>query len=191
MNITKEIESLSLVVQWDAVEDFIDTTYTLVLSNGNNSLVTTLTEQTSYTITGLTLNTVYTITISAANMCGHGPEFTTSILLAADNTSTISSISPTVTANTNPVTIASTINSTAIISITTAITDPSGVTTNIVMSPTNNSATDGTTTSDTTSEFLNTSISNILYDVYLKYICDQHCKSQPCGHVKLLVFYKH
>ena len=103
MNITKDIESLSLVVQWDAVEDFIDTTYTLLWSDRTDPTqgVVPLTEQTSYTITGLTFDTVYTISILAANMCGNGPEFTTSILFAADNTSTISSISPTVTASTS------------------------------------------------------------------------------------------
>ena len=95
MNITKDIESSSLVVQWDAVEDFTDTIYTVLWSNGTNSIpnVVTLPEWISYTITGLTLDTVYSITISAGNMCGQGPEFTTSILLAADNTSTTTTTS--------------------------------------------------------------------------------------------------
>ena len=102
MNITKDIESLSLVVQWDAVEDFIDTLYTVLWSDGTNPTqgVATLAEKTSYTITGLTFDTVYTITISVANMCGVGPEFTTSILLSAGNIFTVSSISFTVTAST-------------------------------------------------------------------------------------------
>ena len=92
MNITKDIESLSLVVQWDAAEDFIDTIYTVLWGNGSNPIfkVATVTEQTSYTITGLTLDTVYTITIAAANMCGDGPEYNTCILLSNDTTSTIS-----------------------------------------------------------------------------------------------------
>ena len=94
VNITKDIENLSLVVQWDEVEDFIDTTYTLVWANNKTNHISetvAVREKTSYTITGLTLDTVYTIVISAANGCGQGPEFTTSILFAADYTSTISS----------------------------------------------------------------------------------------------------
>ena len=42
-----------------------------------SSVATTM--ETSHTITGLTLDTVYTITVAAANMCGNGPEFRTSI----------------------------------------------------------------------------------------------------------------
>ena len=73
------------------MEDFINTTYTLVWSSETNPIprVATVTEQTSHTITGLTLDTVYTITISTGNECGQGPEFTTSIIFAAGNTSTI------------------------------------------------------------------------------------------------------
>ena len=91
MNITKDIENLSLVVQWDGVEDFIDTTYTVLWSSETNPIrrVVTLTEQTSYIIiTGLTLDTVYNIYVSASNMCGQGPEYITSVLLATDNIST-------------------------------------------------------------------------------------------------------
>ena len=40
----------------------------------------TLIEQSSYTITGLTLDRVYTITVTAANRCGIGPEYRTSVL---------------------------------------------------------------------------------------------------------------
>ena len=100
MNITKDIESLSLVVQWDAVEDFIDTIYTLVWSDRTDPVpkIAVVTEQTSYTITGLTLDTVYTITISAANRCGQGPEYITSAKFTENTTSPIS---PTATNQTN------------------------------------------------------------------------------------------
>ena len=37
-------------------------------------------------------------------MCGSGPEFTTSISFCLDTTSTTSTISPTVTASSNPMT---------------------------------------------------------------------------------------
>ena len=80
MNITKHNESLSSDVQWDAVDDFVATNYTVTwTSETDRTQLATLTEQTSYTITGLTLDTVYTITVSAANMCGQGPAFSTSI----------------------------------------------------------------------------------------------------------------
>ena len=77
VNIIKNIESASIVVQWDAVDL---TTYTIFWTNERDLFeVATVTEQTSYTITGLTLDTVYTITVSAANMCGDRSEFRTSI----------------------------------------------------------------------------------------------------------------
>ena len=77
MNIIKNIENASIVVQWDAVDL---TTYTILWSNGRDLFeVATVVEQTSYTITGLTLDTVYTITVTAANRCGSGPEFRTSV----------------------------------------------------------------------------------------------------------------
>ena len=57
MNTTKNIESLSIVVQWDAVDDSLPTTYTIVWTDeGDLFEVATLTEQTSYTISGLTLD---------------------------------------------------------------------------------------------------------------------------------------
>ena len=81
VNIMKNIENSSIVVQWDAVDDFLSTTYTIVWwDEGDLFEVTTVTEQTSYTITGLTLDTDYTITVNAANMCiGNGAEVSTSI----------------------------------------------------------------------------------------------------------------
>ena len=106
VNVMKNINTSSIVVQWDAVDDFLITSYTITWTRAGGGLqVATLTEQTSYTITGLTLDTVYTITVSAANMCGSGPEFSTSIILSTNTTSTTSSISPTVIASTNPMSL--------------------------------------------------------------------------------------
>ena len=108
MNIIKNTESSSIVVQWDAVDDFLPTIYTITWKNETDiPSVATVDEQTSYTITGLTLDTVYTITVSAANMCSSGdsgPEFRTSVSLSTDITSTTSTISPTVTASSTPMT---------------------------------------------------------------------------------------
>ena len=76
--IIKNIESSSIVVQWDAVDDSLPTAYTVVWTDGRDLFdVAAVDEQTSYTITGLTLDTVYTIFVTAANRCGSGPEFRT------------------------------------------------------------------------------------------------------------------
>ena len=82
---TKNIKSSSIVLQWDAVDDSLTTSYTIIWSTraGGGLQVATLTEQTSYTINGLSLDTVYTIAVTAANECGSGPEFRTSISLSA------------------------------------------------------------------------------------------------------------
>ena len=80
MNVTKNNKSLSSVVQWDAVDGSLTTNYTVTWTSDTDptqSVATTM--ETSYTITGLTLDTIYTITVTAANMCGQGPEFSTSI----------------------------------------------------------------------------------------------------------------
>ena len=81
VSVTNNNESLSSAVQWDAVDDSLDTNYTVTWTNeaDHTQSVTTLIEQTSYTITGFTLDTVYTITVTASNMCGQGPEFNTSV----------------------------------------------------------------------------------------------------------------
>ena len=90
MSITKNNASLSSAVQWDAVDDSLDTNYTVTWINetDHTQSVVTLVEQTSYTITGLTLDTVYTITVAAANRCGQGPEFSTSISFSTGTTFT-------------------------------------------------------------------------------------------------------
>ena len=104
MNIIKNIESSSIVVQWDAVDDSLPTVYIIQWTRtGGDLQATNLIEETSYTITGLTLDTVYTLTVTAANMCGSAPEFITSILLPTDATFTTTSISPTVTVSTNSI----------------------------------------------------------------------------------------
>ena len=103
----KNITNSSIVVQWDAVDDSLHTTYTVHWSDEEDD-VATVEEQTSYTITGLILDTVYTIRVGAANMCGGGPEFRTRVVLSTDATST--TISPTNTASTTSMTITSTPN---------------------------------------------------------------------------------
>ena len=93
MNITKNTESPSIVVQWNEVDDSLPTTYTVTWtseSDLNNVQVNTLIEQSSCKITGLTLDTVYTITVTAANRCGTGPEYSTSVSLTIDASSTTS-----------------------------------------------------------------------------------------------------
>ena len=103
VNVMKNINTSSIVVQWDAVDDFLTTSYAITWTRAGVGLqVATLTEQTSYTITGLTLDTVYTISVSAANICGSGPEFSTSIILSTNTISTTSSI---VIASTNPMSL--------------------------------------------------------------------------------------
>ena len=80
VNIMKNIESSSIVVQWDAAYPSLATNYTVTwTSETDPTLSVATTEQTSYIITGLILDTVYTITVTAANRCGQGPEFSTSI----------------------------------------------------------------------------------------------------------------
>ena len=83
VNIMKNIESLSTVVQWDAADPSLATNYTVTWTSETDptqSVATT--EQTSYTITGLTLDTVYTITVTAINKCGQGPGFSTSTTIS-------------------------------------------------------------------------------------------------------------
>ena len=112
VNTTKNVTNPSIVVQWDAVDDFLSTTYTVTWINESDHDLQSysIREQTSYTITELTLDTVYLIIVTAANRCGSGPEFTTRFSFSVDTTSTTSSISPTVTASSNPMTIMSTAN---------------------------------------------------------------------------------
>ena len=83
VNIVKGIRNSSIVVQWDSVDDFLHTTYTIFWTSGrDHAQAVAVDEQTSYTITGLTLDTVYTITVTAVNKCGQGPRFRTTVSLS-------------------------------------------------------------------------------------------------------------
>ena len=83
MNIVKNLTNLSIVVQWDVVDGFLPTSYTINWeSRRGQAQIDAVANQTSYTITGLALDTVYTITVSAANRCGDGPEFSTNVTLS-------------------------------------------------------------------------------------------------------------
>ena len=96
----KNIESSSIVVQWDEVDDSLTTTAYIVTWTSERDHIKSspgLVGITSYTITGLTLDTVYTITVTATNRCGQGPEYTTSVSLTADTISITSSPTTTTT----------------------------------------------------------------------------------------------
>ena len=83
VNITKNIESSSIIVQWDMVDDFTATTYIIIWSSIRDGLeIATVIEHTSYTITGLAFDTDYTISVTAVNKCGQGPEFSASIQIS-------------------------------------------------------------------------------------------------------------
>ena len=143
VNITKNTESSSIVVQWDEVDDSLPTTYIVTWTSErdlNNVQVKALEEQSSYTITGLTLDTVYTITVTAQNKCGTGPEYSTSVSLTTDTTSS----------STSAITNTMTITSAASSSTTTAVAKSSTITKTAsiaVMNP-----------STTTTDLLTTSI---------------------------------
>ena len=80
-SIVKNLTNLSAIVQWDVVDGLLPTSYTVTWYIWRNQTqAVAVAQQTSYTITGLTLDTVYTITVTAANMCGNGPAFKTSVV---------------------------------------------------------------------------------------------------------------
>ena len=126
VNVTKNTESSSIVVQWDEVDDSLPTTYIVVWTSErdlNNIQSYTLIEQSSYTITGLTLDTVYTITVTADNRCGTGPEYSTSISLTTDTASSVNiSTTPTAIDPVISTSIANPSTTTAIITFSTSTT---------------------------------------------------------------------
>ena len=190
VNIMKNIESSSIVVQWDELDDSLPTAYVVTWTSErdlNNVQVKTLIEQSPYTITGLTLDTVYTITVTASNKCGTGLEYSTSVSLTTDATSSISAASTVV----NPVittTIVNTSTTTAVItfstststtttkvttigvinlnSMTTPVTNPStaDTTTNTIISST-------TTNRDTTTTGIFNSSSIVVMTTVVKEFC--------------------
>ena len=90
VNSVKNVEDLSTVIQWDAVNNPLPTTYTVTWTDDRNLHgVDTVDEQTSYTITGLTLDTVYTVTVTPANTCGDGTEGKTRVSFPTGTTFTI------------------------------------------------------------------------------------------------------
>ena len=83
VNITKTIMNLSVIVQWDEVDDSLPINYTVKWTSderSSNSMQShTLMNKTLYTIIGLTIDIVYTITITAANKVCTGPEYRSNI----------------------------------------------------------------------------------------------------------------
>ena len=90
INSTENTSNLSVVVQWDEVDDFLPTNYTITWSSDDtNATSHSVIEQSSYTITELTLDIVYTISVTASNRCGTGPVNRTNVLIPTGTTSTI------------------------------------------------------------------------------------------------------
>ena len=82
VDLTKNIKSLSIVLNWNAVDNVANYSVTWT-SESSPTQSRTLTEQSSYTITGLTLDTVYYISVFAASKFCTGPEFRISTMLSA------------------------------------------------------------------------------------------------------------
>ena len=164
VNIMKNAESSSIVVQWDEVDDSLTTTYTVTWASERDHIThpVSLIEQSSHTIIGLTLDTVYTITVTAANKCGQGPEYSTRVSLTIDATiSTFTSITPTntVSISSSIVTINSASTSHIIVNTSTITTTSlsSIPSTTSIIYPTKSSYIDRTTTSSGTTVRLGSS----------------------------------
>ena len=82
MNIMKIDENVSAIVQWDAADVSLPTTYTVNWTSITTPMQSAIvTDQSSYTITGLTLDTVYTVIVLATDRCGTSPESTASVTI--------------------------------------------------------------------------------------------------------------
>ena len=213
VNIMKSTESSSVFVQWDKVNDSLTTAYIVTWTSERDHIThhVILTEQSLYTITGLTLDIVYTITVTAANRCGQGPEYKTSVSLTADTTSTIfatstntmtsmsiaSTVSTTITAvntSTTIVTIADTTSSsitkTTGLKTTTSRTNPSTIITTAITSPNTSTAT-GIVMDPTSTVYPEV---NTTTDETSKFssisICDWICKKGSHTHIQVCNFGK-
>ena len=83
VSIIENATDLSTFVQWNEVDDFLPTNYTVTWTSDRTTPVQSITPiEQSYTITGLILDTVYNISVFAANECGQGPAFMTSVLFS-------------------------------------------------------------------------------------------------------------
>ena len=140
VNITKNTENSSIVIQWNEVDDYLTTSYTVTWASERDHGLhhVTLVEESSYTITGLTLDTVYTITVTATNGCDQGPEYST---IASLTTDTTSSINPTTTTHSMV-----TITTPSSIAITTAVASFSITATTILMANPSRATTNSLTT---------------------------------------------
>ena len=159
VNIMKNTESSSIVVQWDKVDDSFTTTYIVTWTSERDHILhhVNLIEQSSYTITGLTLDTVYTITFTASNVCGDGPEYRTSVSLTTDavssisTTTTVNGINSVITTSTvNLSTITAMINYSTSTTTTIGVTNPNSMTTPVTDSTTVNAMTSVSKNHDTT-----------------------------------------
>ena len=163
VNVTKNTESSSIVVQWDEVDDSLTTTYTVTWTSErdlNDIQSYTLIEQSSYTITGLTLDTVYTINVVASNRCGTGPEYSTTISLTTDTASSVNiSTAPTAIDPVISTSIANPSTTTAMITFSTSTTTTTKVTTIGVINL--NSMTTPVTSPSTADTTTNTIITSI------------------------------
>ena len=168
VNSIKNNESLSIIVQWDAVDAI---TYTVTWTDDRDlDEVDTVDEQTSYTITGLTLDTVYTITVTAANECGDGLEFKTRITFSSGpefGSSLVYSVNPTI--DTTIITVATTTTARAVTTTTISTT-----TTNNVVTTPSSSVTSSLPTNSATNPATNfTRESNSKFEKYINII--QNC----------------
>ena len=79
--ITRNIVALTVFVQWDVVDDSRPINYIVVRID--NVYIHVLVETSPYRIGRLGLNRVSHITVTAANGCGTGPEYSTSVSFPA------------------------------------------------------------------------------------------------------------
>ena len=133
----------SVIVEWDEVDDSLPTNYTVTWASERDLVAQdpiTLIEKSSFTVNGLTFDTVYTITITAANRCGTGTEFTSTVTLSAHHSIWIFP---------NPDATSTATNYIAMSTANPTTTASFGVATTTAVAISNTVTTDSTTTSTT------------------------------------------